>query len=415
MRVLHVLSQRPSLTGSGITLDAMVRHAAASGWEQRVVAGVPAEDPSPSVGGLDPRNVQPLVFGAPPLDFLLPGMSDVMPYPSSRFSALSNSQVAVYKRAWVDHLRTIVTGFEPHIIHSHHLWILSSLLKEVAGNTPVISHCHATGFRQMELCPDLADEVQTGCSRNDRFAVLHRAHEAQLVDRLGVEPDRVHVVGAGYREDLFHARGVDPERQPALLYAGKFSDSKGVPQLLDAFESLRTKHPELQFHVVGDGAGDEAEKLRARMDALAPAVIRHGRLAQADLADIARRATVFVLPSFYEGLPLVLVEALACGCRLVATDLPGVTRELAPKIGDALETVPLPRLETVDRPFAGDLPAFVTSLEAAIEKALSQPPIRDPEESIPGALSHFTWSKVFSRVEHVWRDLTAPPWEPSLR
>ena len=43
-RVLHVLSQRPSLTGSGVTLDGVVRHAAAAGSEQRVVCGVPASD-----------------------------------------------------------------------------------------------------------------------------------------------------------------------------------------------------------------------------------------------------------------------------------------------------------------------------------------------------------------------------------
>ena len=407
MRVLHVLSQRPSLTGSGITLDAMVRHAAASGWEQRAVVGVPAADPSPPVGGLDPRCIHPLVFDSPPLDFLLPGMSDVMPYPSSRFSSLSQDQVARYKRAWIDHLRPLLANFDPHIIHSHHLWILSSLLKEVAPDTPVISHCHATGFRQMELCPDLADEVRSGCSQNDRFAVLHRGHRNQLIERLGVEPDRVHVVGAGYREDLFHARGVNPDRPPALLYAGKFSDAKGVPQLLNAFEGLRSRHSELELHIVGDGAGDEAEKIRARMEHMAPAVVCHGRLAQADLADVARRATVFVLPSFYEGLPLVLVEALACGCRLVATDLPGVTEELAPRIGPALATVSLPRLETVDRPFSDDVPAFTTYLEAALEEALSQPPIQDPEELIPGALSSFTWSEVFARVERAWRDLIA--------
>ncbi len=39
MRVLHILSQRPSLTGSGVTLDAVVRHADAAGWEQQVVVG----------------------------------------------------------------------------------------------------------------------------------------------------------------------------------------------------------------------------------------------------------------------------------------------------------------------------------------------------------------------------------------
>ena len=44
-RVLHTLSQRPSLTGSGVTLDALAREAAA-GWSQRALIGVPAGDPA---------------------------------------------------------------------------------------------------------------------------------------------------------------------------------------------------------------------------------------------------------------------------------------------------------------------------------------------------------------------------------
>ena len=61
-RVLHILSQRPSLTGSGITLDAMVRCAAAAGWSQRCVVGVPAADPTPAVGELVRADIEPLVF-----------------------------------------------------------------------------------------------------------------------------------------------------------------------------------------------------------------------------------------------------------------------------------------------------------------------------------------------------------------
>ena len=79
---------------------------------------------------------------------------------------------------------------------------------------------------------------------------------------------------------------------------------------------------------------------------MAPSVVQHGQLSQPELAEVARRSTVCVLPSFYEGLPLVLVEALACGCRLVATELPGIVEELAPRLGDALTMVELPSLET---------------------------------------------------------------------
>jgi len=403
MRVLHALSQRPLLTGSGITLDAMVRHAAEAGHEQWVVVGVPVDDPCPAIGELSDSRIHPLLFGEPPIDFAVPGMSDVMPYPSTRFSTLTESQLTAYREAWTSHLRSVVDDFRPDIIHSHHVWLMSSLVKDAAPDTPVVTQCHATGMRQMELCPHLADEVRRGCSRIDAFAVLHRGHAEALERCLGITSERTHQVGAGYRDDLFYASTEPPE--PALLYVGKYSSAKGVPWLLDAFEGLLARRPDIRLHVAGGGSGKEADSIRTRMDRMAPAVVQYGQLTQPELADVARRATVCVLPSFFEGLPLVLVEALACGCRLVATRLPGIVEELAPHLGDALEMVEPPRLESVDRPRPEDLPTFVDCLEAAIERAVDAPPMLDPSRTMADALSHFSWRAVYGRVENIWRSL----------
>ena len=403
MRILHALSQRPSLTGSGITLEAMVRHAKGAGYDQRVVVGVPIDNPRPAVGGLDGDKIYPLAFGNPPLDFAVPGMSDVMPYPSTRFAELSEDQVNAYRAAWADHLRPILSNFRPDVIHSHHLWLMSAVLRDVAPDTPVLTQCHATGIRQMELCPHLADQVREECSSIDAFAVLHRGHADELEQCLGISGHRIHQVGAGYREDLFFAPASAPEA--ALLYVGKYSAAKGVPWLLDAFERVSARRPELKLHVAGGGTGDEADALRARMNRMAPSVVQHGQLSQPELAEVARRTTVCVLPSFYEGLPLVLVEALACGCRLVATELPGILEELAPRLGGALTMVELPRLEIVDQPHPDDLPAFVDRLDGALESALDEPPIGDPVQTMPEALAHFSWKSVFNRVETVWKSL----------
>ena len=95
-KVLHILSQRPGRTGSGITLDALVRQAGAADWTQRALVGVPAGEVRPEVGGLDPELVARVTFGRDDADlpFPVPGMSDVMPYPSSVWSTLSDRQLA---------------------------------------------------------------------------------------------------------------------------------------------------------------------------------------------------------------------------------------------------------------------------------------------------------------------------------
>jgi glycosyltransferase involved in cell wall biosynthesis len=405
-KVLHLLSQRPSLTGSGITLEAFVREAADRGWEQRVSVGVPQADTNPTVGGLPQDRIHPLRFESPPVDFPVPGMSDVMPYRSTVFSQMIPAQIDTYRQTWVDHIGPLVDAFQPDLIHSHHVWLMSALVKDIAPNIPVVTQCHATGLRQAALCAHLADGVIAGCRRNERFVVLHEQHAAQLAEHLAIPAERIDVVGAGYRADLFHAAGRRENAGPALLYAGKYSLAKGLPWLLDAVEVLRGRFPDLVLHVAGMGSGPEADALSKRMDGMGGAVQKHGQVDQQRLSDLMRQSALFVLPSFYEGIPLVLVEALACGSRLVCTDLPGVQTALAPHLGPVLRRVPLPRLDGPDTPVAEDLPAFVVHLTQAIEASLAEPPLGDPLTTMPDVLAPFTWKAVFDRVERVWSALT---------
>ena len=187
---------------------------------------------------------------------------------------------------------------------------------------------------------------------------------------------------------------------PRVAYVGKLSEAKGLPWLLDAMKEVTRRLPGARLDVAGSGAGGEAEAIRRRLGRL-EFVRYHGQVDQRRLAELLRGAAVFALPSFYEGLPLVLVEAAACGCRLVSTALPGVVGELAPQLGDSLRTVPLPRLEGTDRPVAEDLPAFVDRLAAAIESALREPPPGNARNAVAG----MTWEAVFDRIEAVWRGL----------
>ncbi|MBC2890665.1 glycosyltransferase, partial [Gordonibacter massiliensis (ex Traore et al. 2017)] len=125
----------------------------------------------------------------------------------------------------------------------------------------------------------------------------------------------------------------------------------------------------------GAGAADEYERIRARARARRHPVEFLGKLAQGELARALRRADVFVLPSFYEGLPLVVVEALACGCTVVVTDLPGIRPWLAERIPQApIVYVEPPRMLGVDEPDPAALPAFERRLARAVEEALALPP-----------------------------------------
>ncbi len=406
-KVLHVLSQRPSRTGSGITLDAVVRLAEKAGWLQAVVVGVPQDDDQLVVGRLKPQDIHPVRFlddsggsGPADLDFAVPGMSDVMPYPSTVWSTLGPQDLASYRRVWTRHLEMVIRKFKPDLIHSNHIWLVSSLLKDVAPHLPVVTTCHATGLRQLQLCPHLAPEVISGCSRNEYFLVLRKDHKTLLAQTLGIAHHQISVTGVGFRDEIFHAHGAAPvSRRRDFLYVGKFSEAKGLPWLLDAFENLNRQMPNLRLHVAGSGSGPEAEILRARMETMAPAVIMHGMLDQDDLAQLMRQCATCILPSFYEGVPLVLIEAAACGCHLISTQLPGVVEQIAPVLGNTLEMIPLPRLSNVDKPLTQDLPIFTEKLVFALKKSLLSP------QMPPANLDCFTWNTVFCKVESIWQSI----------
>jgi starch synthase len=406
--VLHVLAQRPGHTGSGVTLAALVRAAAERGWEQRAVVGTPLDDPAPRLAGLAQDAVLPLHFAArgataqDALPFDVPGMSDVMPYTSSRFRDLTAQELELYRARWREHLARAVERFQPDVIHAHHAWIVGALLRDVAPRTPIVLHGHGTELRQLELCPHLAREVVDGCRRADRFALLHADHARRYGELYALRPEQVALVGAGFREELFHARERAAESGPSVIYAGKLSRAKGLPWLLEAIERLAPRWPGLRLSVAGGGAGAESDELCARMRSLAPLVELRGELSQADLAALLRRSAVLVLPSFSEGLPLVLVEAAASGCRLVATRLPGIVSGLAGPLGQALELVDPPRFARADEPEPRDLPGFVEALAVALDRALRRGPLRAGE---PIDLEPFTWPAVFRRVESLWLEL----------
>jgi glycosyltransferase involved in cell wall biosynthesis len=396
VKVLQVTTQRPGWTGSGTTLEALA--SAAEGWTHAVLCGVPADEPLPAVAGVEPARVHAVRFGpGGDLPFPVVGMSDVMPYPSSVWSQLGAQQLDAWRAAWRPALERALEAERPDVLHVHHAWLGAALACEVAGEVPVVLHGHGTGLRQMQLTAHLREEVTAGASRAHGLCALHADHAARYREALGLPPERITVVGAGFDAARFRPRGGEPDAD-SVLFVGKWSEAKGVGPLLDAFAAVRARRPGAALRLAGGGAGPEAEGLRAR--ALSqPGVEVLGRLSDADLVAAMQAAQVFVLPSLYEGLPLVLVEAAAAGCRLVATALPGVLDALSEPLSQRLQLVPLPALEGPDRVAPSARAAFVADLAAGLEAALAAgtaPP------SEPSELAPFTWAAVTRRVEAAW-------------
>jgi glycosyltransferase involved in cell wall biosynthesis len=329
-------------------------------------------------------------------------MSDVMPYRSSVFSELSERQLTHYAKAFESAVREAVRLFQPDILHSHHLWIASAVSRECIPDLPLVTTCHSTCLRQYALCGGLGRTLSPSLRKLDRIMALSRFQKEEICDIHGIDPEQVEVVGGGYDDALFYHTGKAVSGPIEILYAGKLSRSKGVPWLLQALQRL-VENPWV-FHLVGEGSGSEKQQCLDLAAELGSRVILHGPLEHARLAALMRKAHIFVLPSFSEGLPLVLMEALASGCRLIATSLPGIREILGESPGSMIKLLDIPELETVDVPYDKDLPYLEDLLVAALRAGIAEvEEQRQPDIEVVGRVTAgFTWPQVFAKVERVY-------------
>ena len=134
--------------------------------------------------------------------------------------------------------------------------------------------------------------------------------------------ERLHIVHCGVDPALYDSpRGSAGKR---LLFVGRLAAVKGVPVLFQAMQDIATDHPDMRLTLIGDGPERKALEDQARAMGLSGMVDFAGYRAQAEVAAALRETDILVLPSFAEGLPVVLMEALAARVPVLTTRIAGV-------------------------------------------------------------------------------------------
>jgi glycosyltransferase involved in cell wall biosynthesis len=129
------------------------------------------------------------------------------------------------------------------------------------------------------------------------------------------------------------------EREPtwSIGFVARLDKAKGVMVLLDAFKALAQKWPMLRLHLVGQGDASAALAARAKELGVAERVEASG-YSDADMHLTLESFRVYAFPSFHEGLPYSILEAMRAGCTIVSTSVGGIPEVLR----DGLEGLLVP-------------------------------------------------------------------------
>jgi glycosyltransferase involved in cell wall biosynthesis len=231
------------------------------------------------------------------------------------------------------HLVLLARKYRVLLIHAH--WFIPQGLLAVLGrkmlfrNVRVLSTSHGADLFA------LRGGFLTGLKRyvarhSDHVTVVSNTMKHRLLE-MGCDSETISVqpMGVDLRQLFVPDSRVD--KRTDLIFVGRLVEKKGLATLLEALGRLRTDFPALKLAIVGDGPERQALQVMADKVGLARQVEFAGAVENSQVPGWYQSARIAVIPSVIaadgdqEGLGLVAVEALGCGCATVVSDLPALS------------------------------------------------------------------------------------------
>ncbi|HEY7440723.1 MAG TPA: glycosyltransferase family 4 protein [Acidimicrobiia bacterium] len=222
-----------------------------------------------------------------------------------------------------------------------------------------------------------------------RLVTVSENSRRDIIDQMGVRPDRLHIVPVGVDQDVFHPLE-QIERVPGRLLVTTSSDQplKGLVPLLEAVAKVRTERDDVHLVVIGRRKeGSKIPQVLERLDLTSHVQFVSGVPTQR-IVELYAECELAVVPSLYEGFSLPAIEAMSCGAPLVTTT-GGALPEVVGEDGTCALTVP---------------PGDPSALAGAITRMLDNPELRHRLGAAGRArvLDRFTWRRTAQGMIDNW-------------
>lgn len=150
--------------------------------------------------------------------------------------------------------------------------------------------------------------------------ICYTETEKEQLIHLGIEEKKIAVIHNGICTETFSPSMLPPEKQ--ILWIGRYTPGKGVEYLIEAFHQFHKKYPEYTLLMVGRGPKKDDITRMIQEKGLESSIQLLDFIPNAELPNVYRKSSIFVLPSLEEGVPRTILEAMACGVPVVCTELP---------------------------------------------------------------------------------------------
>jgi teichuronic acid biosynthesis glycosyltransferase TuaC len=175
----------------------------------------------------------------------------------------------------------------------------------------------------------------------DQTIMVSEDMRSLAISQFGVNAQSVHTISNGVNTEIFRPMnqgemrrqlGVADDRR-LIVYVGRFVATKGLRELVEAFAALSAQRPDVDLALIGDGMMRGELEMRLQAANLSSRVHMPGALQPEAVAKWINAGDLLCLPSYSEGHPNVVLEALACGRPVVATNVGGTPEAVSATTG----------------------------------------------------------------------------------
>jgi len=312
-----------------------------------------------------------------------------------RLKGLNLAQPFFIKYPFLPQLGSIIKRENPELIHAHsHLFLTTYAAIKTAKKLgiPSVVTVHGVSAERnnaVNLLQKLyLKSMSTKIFQSNTITVCLNKNDAKQILSFGCPVNKIRLVRNPVDVDMFKPCP-KKEQDNLVVWIGRFVHEKGLEYLIDAAKLVQSHINDVSFVLVGDGPLKHKLEYLIKNRELSNNVSLIGPLEHEEIAGVLAKASIFAFPSLKEGMPKAVLEAMATGKAVVASDISGMD-------------------EIIDNGFNGVLvrPRNASTLGDTITALLNDKKLRNRlgRNARQTILKYFTWEKHLDLLRNVYED-----------